>query len=48
MPLKLDDLLDAMSDDVAEILAKNPPVDDRDNLAADQLPDAAGQTWYRI
>lgn len=48
MPLRLDALLDAITHDISEVLAKNPPVQDRNNLAADQLPDAAGQTWYRM
>lgn len=41
-------LLGGLSNDITEVLTKNPPYEDRDDLAAEDLPDAGGETWYRI
>lgn len=48
MTVDLRALLEAVDDDVKDVLAKNPLVTDRDELDADDLPDAAGETWFRV
>jgi len=44
----LDEVLKTAKQDTDEVLSKNPPVADRPNLDADELPDAGGETWYRV
>lgn len=34
--------------DVGRVLEKNPLVEDRPDLLADELPDASGETWFRV
>jgi class 3 adenylate cyclase len=46
--MTLDEILDAAKVDTDGLLAKNPPVEDKEDLDADELPDAAGETWYRV
>lgn len=45
----LDKILSEASEDIADVLAKNPPVEDVDakNLDAADLPDAIGSKWFR-
>lgn len=47
MSVDLATLLGGISNDITEVLTKNPPYEDRDDLAAENLPDAGGETWYR-
>lgn len=46
--LDLDDLLKKVDDDVASVLIKNPDVADKAGLKAEDLPDAIGETWFRV
>src|SRR4051812_1605393 len=46
--MTLDEILDAAKVDTDAVLAKNPPVEDKEDLDADELPDAADETWYRV
>lgn len=50
MTKSLTDVLDAVSAETKTVLEKNPPVTDvlPADLDADNLPDAAGTTWYRL
>lgn len=48
MSVDLTRLLAAVDDDVAAVLMKNPSVTDKDELDADGLPDAVGETWFRV
>lgn len=46
--MDLEDLLGSADGDVAAVFERNPAVHDRNDLVADELPDAAGETWFRI
>lgn len=46
--MNLEALLKSVDEDVRAVLAKNPNVTDRDDLKADELPDAVGETWFRV
>lgn len=48
MTVDLEQLLDDVGDDIDNVLAKNPTVEDQSDLNADELPDASGETWYRV
>lgn len=48
MTVNLKALWNDITLDVKQVFEKNPNYEDRPNLSADALPDASGETWFRL